>query len=703
MTQPFFTLALLTLLFVPIAMAAPAPDESIVVPLDQGIPETLVRNNVEVDRIKSGPQAGLQVRFGVADWPNVMFRPQAGVWDWSGFTGLAVDVFNPQPIAQQVNLRVDNEGADGANHCNQLGTSIPPRQWTTFRIRFNRKGEESLWGMRGLPITGPKGGGAILDLSRITAFQVFLARPTTEHTLVLKNFRLYGRGSREDKVVLPFVDRFGQYRNAEWPGKLTSESDFTERQRLEESGFQAAPSLHRDTYGGWADGPTLQATGWFRTEKVDGRWWLVTPDGRLFFSTGVDCVGLGESTFIDGRDGWFEWLPEPDGPFARFVHWQQGAHSMAEPIGGKGRTFSFYGANLVRKYGDPWRQRWDQTTAARLQYWGFNTIGNWSDWAFMARAKIPFVASGSVAGSARKIEGGGGYWSKMVDVYDPEFPAAAEKGLAGVANHFANNPYCIGYFGDNELAWEAVERGPLASPPDQPCRIAQVESLQSKYGSLDKLNAAWGTAATSWDTLRVPESINAACQEDLNAFQYAFARRYFEICKAVFQQHAPHQLYLGCRFSSAPKPAVRASADVADVVSFNVYYREIHPPDWTGDNELNKPLLIGEFHFGALDRGMFHEGLVPCIDQQERAKAYADYVRSVVTHPAFVGCHWFQYVDEPITGRWFDGENYNIGLVDVTDTPYPELTDSARTIHGEMYRLRSRSPKLDERIKAGSH
>jgi len=182
----------------------------------------------------------------------------------------------------------------------------------------------------------------------------------------------------------------------------------------------------------------------------------------------------------------------------------------------------------------------------------------------------------------------------------------------------------------------------------------------------------------------------------LTDFQYAFARRYFETCRDVFKRHAPRQLYLGCRFSTAPKAAVRACADVADVVSFNLYYREINPADWTGANELPKPILIGEFHFGALDRGMFHEGLVPCIDQRERARAYADYVRSVVTCPAFVGCHWFQYVDEPITGRWFDGENYNIGMVDVTDMPYPELTDSARTIHGELYQLRSGAPKLRE-------
>ena len=89
---------------------------------------------------------------------------------------------------------------------------------------------------------------------------------------------------------------------------------------------------------------------------------------------------------------------------------------------------------------------------------------------------------------------------------------------------------------------------------------------------------------------------------------------------------------------------------------------------------------------------MFHTGLVATDNQEARAAQYHAYVKSVAEHPAFVGCHWFQYVDEPITGRWFDGENYNIGFVTVTDTPYPEMVKAAREIHGEVYQLRYGGP-----------
>ena len=102
----------------------------------------------------------------------------------------------------------------------------------------------------------------------------------------------------------------------------------------------------------------------------------------------------------------------------------------------------------------------------------------------------------------------------------------------------------------------------------------------------------------------------------------------------------------------------------------------------------DKPYIIGEFHFGALDRGMFHTGLVSVEDQNERAQAFTDYVSDCLAHPNIVGCHWFQYTDSPTTGRSFDGENYQIGFTDVCDTPYPELIKASRAIGEKLYQAR---------------
>jgi hypothetical protein len=36
-----------------------------------------------------------------------------------------------------------------------------------------------------------------------------------------------------------------------------------------------------------------------------------------------------------------------------------------------------------------------------------------------------------------------------------------------------------------------------------------------------------------------------------------------------------------------------------------------------------------------------------------------------------------------------DGENYNIGFVDVTDRPYPELVEAAKATHKRLFDVHS--------------
>jgi hypothetical protein len=93
---------------------------------------------------------------------------------------------------------------------------------------------------------------------------------------------------------------------------------------------------------------------------------------------------------------------------------------------------------------------------------------------------------------------------------------------------------------------------------------------------------------------------------------------------------------------------------------------------------------------GATDRGMFHPGLVSTPNQSARADTFMSYVRSVVDNPMFVGCHYFEYNDEPVTGRSIDGENYSIGFTNVVDGAYPEMTSAAKVVGTEMYYRRSR-------------
>jgi hypothetical protein len=252
----------------------------------------------------------------------------------------------------------------------------------------------------------------------------------------------------------------------------------------------------------------------------------------------------------------------------------------------------------------------------------------------------------------------------------------------------AGDAWCIGYFSDNEMSWgdeTSLAVATLKSPADQPAKGAFVADLQAKYGEIAKLNQAWNASYESWEALlksrEAPDQHKSA--EDLKAFYSRLAEQYFLTVRDCIRSAAPHQLYLGCRFAWVNDRAAAAAAKYCDVVSYNLYHRSVAAFKFNGGADV--PLIIGEFHFGALDRGMFHTGLVPTENQAARAQAYYDYVHGALRHPQFVGCHWFQYLDEPVTGRAYDEENYQIGFVDVADTPYPETIAACRKIGYALY------------------
>ena len=74
--------------------------------------------------------------------------------------------------------------------------------------------------------------------------------------------------------------------------------------------------------------------------------------------------------------------------------------------------------------------------------------------------------------------------------------------------------------------------------------------------------------------------------------------------------------------------------------------------------------------------------LVP--SEQERGPAYARMLDSVLGNPDFVGAHWFQYLDQPVTGRWLDGENGHLGLVAITDIPWKDFVAQVGDLVGAL-------------------
>ena len=100
------------------------------------------------------------------------------------------------------------------------------------------------------------------------------------------------------------------------------------------------------------------------------------------------------------------------------------------------------------------------------------------------------------------------------------------------------------------------------------------------------------------------------------------------------------------------------------------------------------PVIIGEWHFGALDVGLPSSGIGHVKSQMDRGKAYRVYIEDAAANPNCIGTHWFTLYDQSALGR-FDGENYNIGFLDVCNRPHTSLCNAAIMSHEDIYEVAS--------------
>ena len=657
---------------------------------------TVETRGVSVSLVGSSENRKLQLETGHdTDWPGISLNPKNEKWDGTAYQNVSFDITNLRQQAFELGLRIDNPQGDAGNNftvMTQVGageTKTVSGQLYTTPYRFSKP--LKLEGMHAAP------GQTTIDPANIVEIVIFLRTPDKDHLFTIDNVRFDTPMTAVDpEQFMPFIDEFGQFEHADWPEKVFSVDDLQKQKDLEALDLKNRPGPKEfGRFGGWTKGPQLQQSKFFRTEKVDGKWWLVDPDGRLFWSHGIDSIDTRfGGTGISDRESYFKNLPAAEDELAQFYGtstWAYGFYSSRVPF----ETYNFLNANLSRKYGAAWKSEFAKLAHTRVKSWGMNTLASWADPEICQQKKTPYVSfvhvkKGPVLVGAKKM------WTQFHDVFDIEFRAAIAKGIRE-CEFAADDPWCIGFFIDNELYWgnqTDLASWTLSCPEEQAAKKEFIKDLNAKYETIDKLNQAWETDHEDWEALAMSTSVpeGDSAKTDLLKFTAKSSETYFRIVKEELAKVAPNQLYLGCRFIWDNPTAVRSACKHCDVVSFNRYLYDVESLDLPAGQD--KPVVIGEFHFGAIDRGAFHPSKVPAKDQQHRAECYRNFVRSALRNPLIVGTHWFAYHSEPTAGRG-DGENYHIGFVDACDTPYQELVNAARQIGNEMYAYRSDGTKAN--------
>lgn len=399
-----------------------------------------------------------------------------------------------------------------------------------------------------------------------------------------------------------------------------------------------------------------RATGFFHVEESAGRPVLVDPLGRGFFSLAVDRV---------------QWCGE-----------------RCEALG-----FSPYERHNEENYSD--KSAWAEESLSRLKSWGFNTLGAGCDVGLLRRKGLVHAQFLGLGGSL--IRGDEDHWiceyrqapcTFFPNVFHPDFPRRCEEVAAKHCPQNRDDPWLLGYYVDNELAWwgrGALEDGlfdaVMAKPEGHSAKVA----------------------------LRKFLACRAVTRDIKREFLRLVAERYFSCTTAAIRKCDPNHLVLGCRFagfSGADDIVWKVAGKYADLVTFNLYpWADIDRNvvfDQKGGRRVadllsdrfalvGKPIIVTEWSFPAIDAGRpcLHGGGQRFRTQKEREQASELFARTLLSHPGVVGYGYFMWLDQPATGiRRSFPEDCNYGLVREDGSVYEGLAEMFRRVHAQASQIR---------------
>ena len=618
---------------------------------------------------------------------RLVLVPEEGeIWDLGQASVLGLTLENTGQTELVLDLMVGNQGANGWSNSSVGRTIIEAGETIPLGVALWRRTSYAETDPAYLRMSGHPDGTFRhwhkFDPSQARNFVISNAT-SGEHQFKLgKMYAL--QGMREDlQGKFPFIDKYGQYIHREWPDKVHSDKDIRKGIAIEEELVDSLPGRTGFTrYGGWMGGPRFEPTGYFRTVKHDGRWWFADPEGYLFWSYGVNCVGVeyAGQTPVERDLAVFEELPKKDDPEFGQFHTQLDVEDnfmLLEDV----PHYDFTRANLYRKYGDDWEEKMIQQDIRRMKYTNLNTIGAWSDYDIAKRKEIPYtVMLHYEYGFAA---------DKLPDPYDDETREGLRKAIREYPVDFKNDPWCLGAFVNNELHWKSDARHMVAAIlgyKEEQTAVKEVfrDWLKNKYESLEAFNAAWSTAFPDWESLASctdADTFKRANRADCSALATVFGNAFFGMVREELNAYSPNILFLGSRFNSGSKEVINAAARFADVISANVYH---YNPDAGSFANTDKPTLISEFHFANVTGNNLGSGLRSAQDALQQGRLFRAFMEAAVKDPRIIGAHWYQWRDQSVGGR-YDGENYDVGFFDVADLPNPELIRAAEEYGRNLY------------------
>ena len=566
----------------------------------------------------------------------------------------------------------------------------------TFRFRFGVLNQcslrvrmplslvdQNLWGIdREGAFLKPRCSGDRVDLEKVDRMKLYIHKKSKQTS----KFCITPVIATDEEVnviehpVLPkgkLIDDIGQSTIHEWPGKTRNKSEMIANLQKQ---FKTANHEFPDKFsemGGWKKQRLDNGTGYFRVHQDKKRWWFIDPKGYYFWSSGIDCVRSYIDANIHLLEDSLEFLPPKNSKYSGIYMDREGPQHI-----------NYLAANFIRTFGESeWKNKWAAIAIDELKRLRANTVGNWSEWEYASKAGFPYVRPMSFSAKSTK-----NVYRDFPDVFHPDFPQDA-KIYASALSDTTDDPALIGYFMMNEPKWafssELPAVGMLYNTAECATREELANFLRKKYADSDELSSTW-KLPVNFKTIESGKWKNNFTNEalkDLELYSEIMVEKYFSTLSDACKNVDPNHLNLGIRYAGVPPKWAVEGMKSFDVFSMN-NYREKVPFAETKEihDLLQMPVIIGEWHFGALDVGLPSSGIGHVPTQEDRGKAYRVYFEDAAANPYCIGVHWFTFYDQSALGR-FDGENYNIGFFDICNRPYKPLCDAAIKSHEAVYEI----------------
>ncbi|MBN1816861.1 MAG: beta-galactosidase [Sedimentisphaerales bacterium] len=406
---------------------------------------------------------------------------------------------------------------------------------------------------------------------------------------------------------------------------------------------------------------TFEPSDRYRLEKDGQNWWLISPEGKCFYSIGT--VGPNLSNAIDRS--------------------AEGLKAV--------QTLREYGFNSLAGWTNPteWlqiNQSLEVNHQSPLPLFCFIQTNTLQD-------KFDFLVD------SQGNTGPAGH--AFPDPFDPVFEEAYALAAQKIQEQIGDKSWFVGWFADNELSHEDLYRYVYSTH----CAKAFLEYIQKRYPRVEFLNDTWKTHLTSFEDLLVqkpsPSLPVGPMAADFLAFERRIVQHYIDVTLRTIRRLDSQRPIFSNRFMASGVGAYARVLDLYsryDGIGVNLYPSNQSPG--LNENEtayLNlfhaftqKPVLVSEWSVPAMDSGLYDPASSVPLDwsyneavatQNQRARQAAHVALDLYNLPFVVGSHWFTWQDIDNPNR-----RANRGLFTADNQPWSELLHQFGQMHRKINR-----------------